>query len=94
MTLRQQIMLKEELADLIMLPDLLESIADLAEAREAELLAEIQKYKLKALEAQGMADCMDMVMQELERAGIISAHIPPMFAPEAILSYIHKNVIK
>lgn len=67
---------------------------DLAQTRERELLAQVEKYKLKALEAQGMADCMDMVMQELERAGVIPAHTAPMFVPEAILSYIQKNTIK
>lgn len=47
---------------------------------------QIKEQKMKRLETQGMADCMDMVMQELQGAGVISKDIPPMMLPEAILA--------
>jgi hypothetical protein len=34
----------------------------------------------------GMADCMDMVRQELIEAGIIDAKTPPMFVSDAVVS--------
>lgn len=39
---------------------------------------------------QGMADCMDMVRQELVEAGIIGVDVPPMFVANAVLAYIRK----
>ena len=47
---------------------------------------QIKEQKMKRLETQGMADCMDMVMQELQGAGVISKDIPPMMLPEAIMA--------
>lgn len=35
-----------------------------------------------------MADCMDMVRQELVEAGVIDASVPPMFVTEAVLQHV------
>lgn len=52
----------------------------------ADLKYDLELHKQKRLEAQGMADCMDMVMQELQGAGVIGKDVPPMMLPEAIFS--------
>lgn len=46
----------------------------------------------KRREAEGMAECMDMVRQELISAGIISKDVPPMMVPEAVVSALHSRV--
>lgn len=43
----------------------------------------------KTLTIQAMADCMDMVRQELIEAGIIDADIAPMFVANAVLHQFH-----
>lgn len=40
------------------------------------------------LTTQGMADCMDMVRQELIEAGIIEPSIAPMFIANAVVAYV------
>jgi hypothetical protein len=47
-----------------------------------------EKEALRRLSVQGMADCMDMVRQDLIEMGIIDKSVAPMFIPEAIASYI------
>lgn len=37
---------------------------------------------------QAMAECMDMVRQELVEAGVIAVSVPPMFVAEAVLGYV------
>lgn len=37
---------------------------------------------------QAMAECMDMVRQELVEAGIIDERVPPMFVAEAVRSRV------
>jgi hypothetical protein len=42
------------------------------------------------LTLQGMADCMDMVRQELVEAGVIDERVPPMFVSEALLTKLRQ----
>jgi hypothetical protein len=42
------------------------------------------------LALQGMADCMDMVRQELVEAGLIDERVPPMFVSEALLARLRQ----
>jgi hypothetical protein len=44
----------------------------------------------KRLALQGMADCMDMVRQELVEAGLIDERVPPMFVSEAVLARLRQ----
>lgn len=44
----------------------------------------------EVLTLQGMADCMDMVRQELVGAGLIDERVPPMFVPEALLTKLRQ----
>jgi hypothetical protein len=48
----------------------------------------MDKQKETELTAQGMADCMDMVRQELVEAGVVKADVAPMFLAEAVLSHV------
>jgi len=52
--------------------------------------AELERSK--RLEAEGMAECMDMVRQELIAAGVINDAVPPMMLPEAILGSMRAAV--
>lgn len=54
----------------------------------------IDKLLVKAINNEGMADCMAMVYSDLKRAGIVSDSVPPMMLTEAILGYIHKKSTK
>jgi hypothetical protein len=42
----------------------------------------------------GMADCMDMVRQELIEAGVIEASVPPMMLADAIIAHIGRQTKK
>lgn len=46
--------------------------------------------KARTLETQAMADCMDMVRNDLVEAGIIGANVAPMFIPEAIVKKLQE----
>jgi hypothetical protein len=68
------------------------------ESRENELLkqsaiglkSELEKYKIKYMNHDLMAGCMDMTRQGLIDAGIFGASVPPMFVTEAVLGHIGK----
>ena len=51
----------------------------------------LDKLLVKAINNEGMADCMDMVYSDLKRAGIVSDSVPPMTLAEAMLGDIQKN---
>ena len=63
-------------------PDGLERFAALVRADERE----------KHQENNLMAECMDMVRDDLIRAGIISEEVPPMMLPEAIKRALKERV--
>ena len=52
--------------------------------RFAALVAAAERQKRK--ESEMMAECMDMVRQELIAAGLVESSVPPMMLPEAIFS--------
>ena len=52
--------------------------------RFAALVAAAERQKRKADEM--MAECMDMVRQELIAAGLVDSSVPPMMLPQAIFS--------
>ena len=58
----------------------------------AERDYEIDKLRLRCKNAEGMADCMDMVRQDLINMGIIGDDVAPMFIPEAVAGAIQKAV--
>lgn len=39
----------------------------------------------------GMAECMDMVRQELIEAGIVDKTVPPMMVANAVVAYMHRQ---
>lgn len=43
-------------------------------------------------EIEAMAECMDMVRQDLITAGIIDKAVPPMMLPEAVIASVQKAV--
>ena len=49
-----------------------------------QLERELAEAHQRAQNAEGMADCMRMVRDELVEAGIIDAGVAPMFIPEAV----------
>jgi len=57
-------------------------------ARIAELEQKINALKVKAHEAEMMAECTVMLRDDLIQAGIIKDTVPPMFMTEAILGHI------
>ena len=56
------------------------------------LHASLETERQKRQEAELMAECMDMVRQELIEAGIIDKSVPPMMLPEAIVRAIRAAV--
>lgn len=52
----------------------------------------IAAERQKRREAEGMAECMDMVRQDLIEAGIIDKSVPPMMVPEAVVSTLRSRV--
>lgn len=59
--------------------------------QEPSDLVESEKEDLRRLAVQSMADCMDMVRQDLIDMGIIDKSVAPMFIPEAIANYIKRT---
>ena len=58
--------------------------------RFAALAAAAERQKRK--ESEMMAECMDMVRQDLIAAGLVHSSVPPMMLPEAIFSAHHAAV--
>lgn len=59
---------------------------------DRELLELAAKERQKRQECELMAECMDMVRQDLISLGIIDKSVPPMMLTEAILSAIRSAV--
>lgn len=55
-----------------------------------EQAARLERARLEAMNAEGMAECMAMFRDDMIRAGVITEATPPMFMTEAILSALHK----
>lgn len=58
--------------------------------RFAALVAAEEREKRKAYEM--MAECMDMVRQELIQAGVISKEVPPMMVADAVMVAVRNEV--
>ena len=69
--------------------DMVTKIADLTR-QLAEVTAERDAARLRSENAEGMAECMDMLRRDLIAAGLIESSVPPMFMTEAILGAIQK----
>jgi hypothetical protein len=54
----------------------------------AWLASEAERFRLAAMNAEGMAQCMAMLREDMIEAGVIQESVPPMFMTEAILSRI------
>lgn len=72
-------------------PDELEFIHDVARFAAEKASA---KKRLKRMEAEGMAECMDMVRNDLVEAGVIDKSVPPMMVPEAVYAALSKAAAK
>lgn len=59
-------------------------------ARFAALVEAAEREKRKAYEM--MAECMDMVRQELIQAGVISKEVPPMMVGDAVVAAMQSAV--
>ncbi len=49
----------------------------------------LEDWRERALNNEAMADCMDMVRQELVEAGVIDAKLAPMFVANGVVARIH-----
>lgn len=57
--------------------------------RYSKLIEKAEKWKMTAMNNEGMAECMDMVRQDLIQLGIVDKSVPPMMLTGAILEFIY-----